>query len=113
MQKEMTIVRIYLREADPGHHHALLNEIMSILHDEHRVHGVTVFRGIAGFGRNGEIHSAELLRLNVHLPLIIEFFDEPEIVAAAIGALGDLVPEGHLLHWPGYCACASGASDGD
>jgi hypothetical protein len=97
------MVRIYLREADPGHHSGLLEEIMSILHDEHRVHGMTVFRGISGFGRKGEIHSSDLLRLNVHLPLVIEFFDEPEIVDAAIKALGDLVPDGHLLHWPVYC----------
>ena len=105
---EVTVVRVYLSEAK-----AHLETLLKRLNDWGKVRGVTVFRGIAGFGRNGEIHSAELLRLNVHLPLIIEFFDEPEIVAAAIGALGDLVPEGHLLHWPGYCACASGASDGD
>ena len=107
MLKEMIMVRIYLREADPGHHHGLLEEIMSILHDEHRVHGVTVFRGIEGFGRHGEIHSADLLRLNVHLPLVIEFFDEREIVDAAITTLGDLVPDGHMLFWPVTCKCGS------
>ena len=108
MHKTMTMVRIYLREADPGHHETLLKEIMSILHDEHRVHGVTVFRGIAGFGRHGEIHSSDLLRLNVHLPLVIEFFDEPEIIEAAIAALGDLVPAEHLLKWTVQCECSSG-----
>ncbi len=113
MQKEMTIVRIYLREADPGHHDRLLNEIMSILHDEHRVHGVTVFRGIAGFGRHGEIHSSDLLHLAAHLPLVIELFDEPAIIAAAIEALGDLVPEGHLLLWSVDCKCGRGASGSD
>lgn len=111
MKKEMTMVRIYLREADPGRHNGLLKEIMAILHDEHRVHGVTVFRGISGFGRHGEIHSADLLRLNVHLPLVIEFFDEPEIVDAAIEALGNLVPEGHLLRWSVVCECSPTASD--
>ncbi len=109
MQKEMTMVRIYLREADQGHHHGLLEEIMSILHDEHRVHGMTVFRGIAGFGRKGEIHSSDLLRLNVLLPLVIEFFDEPEVVDAAIQALGDLVPDGHLLRWPVFCQFGGGS----
>ncbi len=107
MQKEVTMVRIYLREADPGHHQSLLEEIMSILHDEHRVHGVTVFRGIAGFGRHGDIHSSDLLRLNVHLPLVIEFFDEREIVDAAIEALRDVVSEAHMLHWPVSCECGS------
>jgi PII-like signaling protein len=105
MHKTVTMVRIYLREADQGRHDTLLQEIMSILHDEHRVHGVTVFRGIAGFGRHGKIHSADLLRLNVHLPLVIEFYDEPEIVDAAVAALSGLVPEGHLLRWNAQCEC--------
>jgi PII-like signaling protein len=105
MDKDMTLVRIYLREADPGHHNALLEEILSVLHDEHRVHGVTVFRGIAGFGDHGDIHTADLLHLSVHLPLVVEFFDEPDVVAAAIEALGDLVPPDHLTQWTVRCRC--------
>jgi PII-like signaling protein len=62
----MIIVRIYLREADLGYHKELLQETMYILHDSHRVHGVTLSYGIAGFERHGEIHSVDLLRLNVH-----------------------------------------------
>jgi len=34
MHKTVTMVRIYLREADQGRHDGLLQEIMSILHDE-------------------------------------------------------------------------------
>ncbi len=107
----MTIVRIYLREADRGHHDGLLKEIMSILHDEHRVHGVTVFRGIAGFGHHGDIHASDILHLNAHLPLVIELFDEPAIVASVIDALGDLVAPGHLLQWPVHCEPGEGASE--
>lgn len=103
MKREMTIVRIYLREADPGHHDRLLNEILSILHDQHQVHGVTVLRGIVGFGPHGDIHSADLMHPIAHLPLVVEFYDEPEIVTAAIEALGDLVPEGRLLTWNILC----------
>ncbi len=103
MDKEMTLVRIYLRESDRGFHKGLLKEMMTILHDEHRVHGVTVFRGIAGFGRHGDVHAADLLRLNVQLPLVLEFFDDPETVASAIDALGDRVPPGHLIQWTVKC----------
>jgi PII-like signaling protein len=105
MDKDMMLARIYLREADPGHRKALLADILSVLHDEHRVHGVTVFRGIAGFGHQGDIHTADLLHLGVHLPLVVEFFDEPDIVAAAIEALGDLVPLEHLTQWAVRCRC--------
>lgn len=99
MEKSITMVRIYISEADHGHRKNLLEEIFSLLHDRHQVHGVTVFRGIAGFGTKGEVHSADLLRLTASLPLVIEFFDEPEIVAAVIQSLNGLVPAGHLVQW--------------
>ena len=77
-----------------------MREILSILHDRHAVQGVTVFRGIAGFGADGEVHADDMLRLNVDLPLVIEFFDEPVIAEAAIHLLDNLVPGGHIVSWP-------------
>ncbi len=103
MEKDMLLVRIYLSEADHGKKHNLLNEIMTILHDQHRVHGVTVFRGIAGFGAKGIVHSADLLRLTTRLPLVVEFFDEEAVVQAALKALADLIPSGHVISWPISC----------
>lgn len=100
MNKEMVLVRIYLSEADQGKKYNLLDEVMEVLHDQHKVHGVTVFRGIAGFGAKGTVHSADLLRLTARLPLVVEFFDEPDIVAAALAVLDDLIPSGHLVSWP-------------
>ncbi len=78
MERQMIMVRIYLSEADQGKKHNLLDEVMELLHDKHRVHGVTVFRGIAGFGAKGVVRSADLLRLAQRLPLVVEFFDEPK-----------------------------------
>ena len=78
MSNDMLMVRIYLSEADHGKRRALMQEILTLLHDRHAVQGVTVFRGIAGFGASGEVHADDLLRLNVDLPLVIEFFDEPK-----------------------------------
>ena len=93
MATDVLMVRIYLSEADHGRRRTLMREILSILHDRHAVRGVTVFRGIAGFGADGEVHADDMLRLNVDLPLVIEFFDEPEAAEAAIHLLETWFPE--------------------
>jgi uncharacterized protein len=99
MSNEVTIVRIYLSESDHGRRKNLMQEILNVLHDQHRVKGVTVFRGIAGFGDTGEVHASDMLRLMVDLPLVIEFYDQPTVVDAVLKLLADLVPEGHIVHW--------------
>ncbi len=104
--KTISMVRIYITEGDKREGHNLMQEIFSHLHDEHRVHGVTVFRGIAGFGAKGTVHSADLLRMTVHLPLVLEFFDEPEVVDKVMPFLRKLVPPGHIVRWQATCDCA-------
>jgi len=99
VDNEVTIVRIYLRETDHGRRKTLMQEVLNILHDQQRIQGVIVLRGIAGFGEGGEVHASDLLRLNVDLPLIIEFFDKPGIVEAALALLSGIVPAEHILSW--------------
>jgi uncharacterized protein len=103
MDTDVTVVRIYLKESDHGRKKPLMEEILNILQDQHQVHGVVVFRGIAGFGSKGAVHSADLLRLMVDLPLVIEFYDSPAVAEAAIALLSDLVPAGHIIRWPATC----------
>ncbi len=87
MANDVLMVRVYLSEGDHGRRTTLMREILSALHDKHAVQGVTVFRGVAGFGADGEVHADDMLRLNVDLPLVIEFFDEPTAAEAAIHLL--------------------------
>jgi PII-like signaling protein len=99
MAGAVTMVRVYIKEADHGKRGNLMQEILRLLHDQHRVAGFTVFRGIAGFGASGEVHAADILRLNVDLPLVIEFFDTPKVVDAAIQLIKDMVPPEHIVLW--------------
>ena len=92
---EVLVVRIYLHEGK-----AHLPELMTYLHDESKVRGVTVFRGITGFGTSGEIHSSQLIDMSLDLPVIIEFFDEPEKVNDIIKYLNNRVKPGHIVYWP-------------
>src|SRR5215469_16043624 len=99
MANEILMVRIYLSESDHGRRKRLMQEILGLLQERHAVQGVTVFRGIAGFGASGEVRAEDILRLNVDLPLVIEFFDEPKVAEAAISLLDDLVPKAHIVSW--------------
>ncbi len=100
MANDILMVRIYLSESDQGRRKRLMQEILTLLQDRHAVQGVTVFRGIAGLGAGGEVRADDILRLNVDLPLVIEFFDEPKVAEAAIALLDGLVPGGYIVSWP-------------
>lgn len=91
---EVTMVRIYLTEAEKP-----MKTLLAKLHDEERVRGVTVFRGTAGFGRSGVMHSSTLLDLSLDLPMVVEFFDEPSKVQRILEHLRGFVPAGHTVTW--------------
>ena len=92
---DVTMVRIYCSEAEHK-----LEPMLALLHDQEQVAGVTAFRGIAGFGRSGKMHSASLLDLSLDMPLVIEFFDKPEKVQRIMQDLKELVKPGHMVSWP-------------
>lgn len=96
-RSEVTVVRVYLSEG-----HSSLENLLKRLHDWEKVRGVTVFRGIAGFGDGGELHTARLLDLSLDLPLVVEFFDEPAKVEAIIEHLNTTIKPGHILSWSAY-----------
>ena len=97
MKSEVTVVRVYLSEG-----HSQLESLLKRLHDWEKVRGVTVFRGIAGFGDGGEVHTARLMDLSLDLPLVVEFFDTPAKVEAIIEHLNTTIKPGHILSWPAY-----------
>lgn len=90
---DVRCVRVYLTEHDK------YQRLLARLHDVEKVRGVTVFRGISGFGQSGRLHSAQLIDTVLDLPIVIEFFDEPERIEAIILHLRELVPPGHIVSW--------------
>lgn len=89
---DVTVVRLYLHEGKQ-----ILNKVMKEL--QGHVRGVTVFRGIAGFGDHGELHTAALIDLSLDLPLVVEFFEEPEKAAQLIEQLNGFDEVHHILSW--------------
>lgn len=101
--RDVTIVRIYLTE---GEH--LMEKLLARLHDEEKVWGVTVFRGVSGFGKSGKIHSSNLLDLSLDMPLVVEFFDDPDKVRRILSHLKDVLEPGHVVTWPAQVNAAKG-----
>ncbi len=80
-------------------HWGLLNELLAELHDDEKVRGVNVFRGISGFGKSGRMHSSSLLDLSMDLPLVIEFFDERAKVSGILEHLAGILEPDHVVSW--------------
>lgn len=92
---EVTVVRVYIREAEH-----ILGNLIKFLHDEAKVRGVTVLRGIEGFSEDGAVHTAMLVDLSLDLPLIVEFFDDSEKVDAIIETLVNEMNLPHVVSFP-------------
>lgn len=94
-REELTLVRVYLSEEE-----AHLQTLLKRLHDWGMVRGVTVFRGIAGFGDSGVIHASSLVDMSLELPVVIEFFDETTKAAELIEYLHQEIGPSHIVSWP-------------
>jgi PII-like signaling protein len=94
MNSEVTMVRIYLTEGETQ-----LKTLLKRLRDWEKLRGVTVFRGITGYGDSGVIHGADIIDLSLHLPIVLEFFDSPDKIEEIRRHLEDIVKPGHMVYW--------------
>ena len=92
---DVIFVRIYLTEGEGN-----MQDLLERLHDDEKVQGVTVFRGISGFGKSGKMHSSSLLDMSLDLPLVIEFFDVPQKVNDILEHIRKEIEPGHIVSWP-------------
>jgi hypothetical protein len=79
MQKESTAVlmRIFIGESDKYSGKNLYQYLVEWLRKNHFA-GVTVLRGISGFGKASKLHTTNLLELSSDLPIVIEIVDSEE-----------------------------------
>jgi len=91
---EITMVRIYLSEGR-DHYERLVNW----LYADHHVKGVSVFRAIEGFGEDRKMMTTSLIDLSLELPVVIEFFDTPEVIAGVLEQVQTMVKADHIVTW--------------
>jgi uncharacterized protein len=90
---ERTLMRIHIGESDKWHGKLLYEAIVEMLRKE-GFSGVTVLRGVGGFGGSSVYHTDKLLRLSQDLPVILEVIESQERVEQILPRLDEMVDGG-------------------
>jgi PII-like signaling protein len=90
------LLKIYISESSKYKSHNLTNALIAKF-KEIGMAGVTVSRGIEGYGQSKAIHSMKVLDLSSSLPIIIELVDTCEKIEQAIEIAKEMVNEGLII----------------
>lgn len=88
-----TRIRFYLGESDHFRGRPLYHEIV-LEAKSAGLAGVTVFRGIEGYGASSRIKSVGVLDLSSDLPVVVEIVDGEDRIGAILPRLLDMVDGG-------------------
>ena len=88
-------VSIYLSEGATHHGVSTSSSILDFLFFR-GVAGATVLKGVAGFGADHHMHSANFVEISDHLPLKIEFIETREKVDELLGKLEEMAGSGMI-----------------
>ena len=90
---ERTLMRIHVGESDKWHGKPLHEAIVALLRKA-GFSGVTVLRGVAGYGSSSVYHTDKLLRLSQDLPIILEVIETQERIDLMLPRLDEMVDGG-------------------
>jgi hypothetical protein len=93
LEGEQWLVRIFIGESDRWRGRPLADAFVERLRKEGFA-GVTVLRGLAGFGARSVVHTSHLLELSQDLPLVLEVVDTEEHVKKLEPILDEMVADG-------------------
>jgi PII-like signaling protein len=90
---ERTLMRIFIGESDKYHGRPLYQALLERLREK-GLAGVTVLRGVAGFGASSTVHTDKVLRLSLDLPMILEVVETEEAIQGVLPDLDDMIGGG-------------------
>ena len=91
--KQLTV---FLGETDQYHHQSLYMAMVEMLRRE-GFSGATVTRGVAGFGASSLIHTANILRLSMDMPLVVTVVDRSERIDQVLAPLREMAPNALII----------------
>lgn len=92
---ERMLMRVHIGESDRWHGKALYEAIVELLRRE-KFSGVTVLRGVAGYGSSSVYHTEKILRLSQDLPIVIEVVEFAERIEKILPQLDQMIGGGLL-----------------
>ena len=84
---------VYLDETDKFHVKPVYEMLLDIFFKK-KIMGVSVFRGIAGYGSNGIFHTAKMLELSTSMPVKVEVVDSEEMINKVLPDVYHVVEKG-------------------
>lgn len=84
---------VYVDETDRAGGKPVYETLLDLFF-RNKITGVSVFRGIAGYGSDGVFHSAKLLDLSTSLPIKIEVVESEEMINRVLPDVYHLVDKG-------------------
>jgi uncharacterized protein len=90
---ERILMRIHIGESDHWKGKPLYQAIVEMLRNQ-KFSGVTVLRGVGGYGSSSIYHTDKILRLSQDLPIVIEVVESAERIEQALPQLDPMVDGG-------------------
>ncbi|HKS66246.1 MAG TPA: DUF190 domain-containing protein [Candidatus Acidoferrales bacterium] len=90
---ERTLMRIHIGESDRWHGKLLYEAIVELLRRE-KFSGVTVLRGVGGYGSSSIYHTEKILRLSQDLPIVLEIVESAERIETILPQLDIMIGGG-------------------
>ena len=90
---ERTLMRIHIGESDRWQGKALYQAIVDLLRRE-KFSGVTVLRGVGGYGSKSIYQTEKILRMSQDWPIVIEVVESAERIEAILPRLDEMIGGG-------------------
>lgn len=87
------LLRIFIGEQDRHGDEPMHQWLVSEAHRQ-GIAGATVLRGLEGYGADGSLHTARVLRLSTDLPLVVEMVDSVSKIDAFLAVVDEALQRG-------------------